>query len=119
MKHRYRLRGNKRFLEIRRRGRRWVHPLMVLGGLENHLGFNRCGFVVSRKLGKATERNWVRRRIREAVRLRYPQIQPGWDLVWIARPMIGQADFAQIGEAIEELLQQAGLWGMPRTGLEK
>jgi ribonuclease P protein component len=110
VKRRYCLRGRKRFQEIRRQGRRWVHSLIVLGALPNGQDLTRCGFVVSRKVGKAVERNQIRRRLREAVRHRYPQIQPGWDLVWIARPPICRAAFSQIGDAIEVLLQRAGVW---------
>lgn len=110
MKQRYRLRGRNRFLAIRRRGRRWVHPLIVLGTLPNDVGYTRCGFVVSRKIGKAVKRNRVRRQLREAVRLRYDAVEPGWDTVFIARPLIRQADFRQIEAAVEDLLQQAGLW---------
>lgn len=110
MERRYRLWGRTRFLEIRGQGKRWVHPLIILGGLQNGLEVTRCGFVVSRKLGKAVERNRIRRRIREAVRLRYRCIQPGWDLVFIARPPIGRATYAEIGKAVEALLRQASLW---------
>jgi len=87
--------------------------LIVLGALPNGQDLVRCGFVVSRKLGKAVERNQIRRRLREAVRHCYPQIQPGWDLVWIARPPIYYSTFSQIGDAVEELLQQAGVWRDP------
>lgn len=110
MKRRYRLRGRNRFLAIRRQGRRWVHPLIVLGGLSNGLNLTRCGFIVSRKLGRAVARNRIRRQLREAVRVRFGAIRPGWDLVFIARAPIGQADFRQIGAAVESLLRQAGLW---------
>lgn len=111
-----RLRGKGRFREIHERGRRWVHSLTMLGGLPNGLEYTRCGFIVSRKLGGAVERNRVRRRLREAVRLVYRQIRPGWDLVWIARPPIGRADFEAIRAAVGYLLGQAGLWQSPEEG---
>ncbi len=110
VERRYRLRGKKRFQEVREQGRRWVHPLVVLGGLPNETGVTRCGFIVSHRMGDAVVRNRIRRRLREAVRLRYPRIRPGWDLVWVARPPIGQADFPAIAAAVEALLEQAGLW---------
>lgn len=115
MNRRFRLRGKSRFAEIQRCGGRWVHRWLILGGLPNELGYTRCGFVVSRRLGKATERNRIRRRLREAVRQRYPCIRPGWDLVFIARLGIGTADFWGIGSAVEDLLRQAGLWQAPEN----
>ena len=110
VEQRCRLQGRNRFLAIRAQGRRWVHPLLILGGLPNHLDVTRCGFVASGKLGKAVVRNRARRRLREAVRLCYRHISPGWDLVWIARPPILEADFQRVAAAVEELLRQANVW---------
>ncbi len=110
VEQRRRLRSKSRFLEIRQQGHRWVHPLVVVGGLANDLGWTRCGFVVSGKLGGAVARNRIRRRLREAVRALYPHIAPGWDLVWIARPALQGARFQEIAVAAEGLLRRAGLW---------
>ena len=110
MERRSRLRGRARFLVIRERGGRWVHPKIILGGMPNGLELARCGFVVSSKLGGAVVRNRVRRRVREAVRLCYPHIAPGWDLVWIARSPILGAGFQDIAAAVVKLLRQADLW---------
>ena len=47
----------------------------------------RVGFTVTKKLGGAVERNRIRRRIKEAVRLALPGcVQPGRDYVFIGRP---------------------------------
>ncbi len=110
MERRFRLQGRDRFRTIREHGRRWVHPWIILGGTPNGLAYTRCGFVTSRRLGIAVVRNRVRRRLREAVRLCYGHISPGWDLVWIARPPILAADFRTIAGAVAGLLQQARLW---------
>ena len=46
----------------------------------------RVGFTVSKKVGNAVERNRVRRRLREMVRLAPPSgMQPGYDYVLIGR----------------------------------
>ena len=110
MERRCRLRGRARFTAIREQGRRWVHPLVILGTLPSNLDTTRCGFIVSGKLGEAVVRNRVRRRLREAVRLCYRHITPGWDLVWIARPPILEAGFQEIAAAVEGLLRQAKVW---------
>ena len=109
MKRVYRLRERSRFDQIRREGKCWAVPFVVLCVLPNDLAWSRFGFSVSRRVGKAVVRNRVRRRMREVVRLRRARIAPGWDLVFIARPPIVRADYQEIEGAIEELLEKAKL----------
>jgi ribonuclease P protein component len=52
-------------------------------------------------------RNRVRRRLREAVRLRYQRLAPGWDLVVIARPQAATADNATLAGELDRLLARA------------
>jgi ribonuclease P protein component len=80
---------------------------MVLCLLPNDLSFSRCGFTVSRRLGKAVERNRARRRMQEAVRLAWDLIAPGWDIVWVARSPLSAAEFPAIQDACIRLLRRA------------
>ena len=82
---------------------------MVLSCLRNDTDISRCGFTVSKRIGKAVERNRARRRMREAVRNLWDLIQPGWDLIWIARPGINEASFAELQDACARLLRRARL----------
>ncbi len=82
---------------------------MVLCALPNDLPYSRFGFAVSRRIGSAVRRNRVKRRMREAVRLMQPQIAPGWDMVFIARSPITQADYHEIAAACARLLRRAQL----------
>lgn len=93
---------------MRQTGASYTQRLLVLCLLPNGLPFSRCGFAVSRRLGKAVERNRVRRRMREAVRLLWDLVAPGWDLVWVARPAVKSAEFAELQAACVHLLHQAG-----------
>lgn len=109
MQRKYRLRRNSDFQRVRRDGKFYASPLMALAFLRNELDYSRFGFVVSKKLGGAVERNKVKRRLREATRLRVNQIKPGFDLVFIARPPASQASYAELERFLQDLLMRADL----------
>ena len=113
MRKENRLRANADFERLRREGHTWLHPLLVASALPNGLEHSRFGFAVGRRIGKATERNRIKRRMREAVRLRIKkgEIATGWDVVFIARRPIRDASYHQVDEAIGLLLRRAGLVG--------
>jgi ribonuclease P protein component len=117
VKRRFRLTEKERFRLVRQTGVSYTHPLLVVCLLANDQPFSRCGFTVSRRLGKAVERNRVRRRLSEAVRLIWDLIAPGWDVVWIARPAIQSADFAEIQEACIRLLKRGRALRAAETGV--
>ena len=62
----------------------------------------RVGFTVSRKVGTATERNRVRRRLREVVRLSPPErMRPGYDYVLIGRRASLDLPFGRLSEEFD------------------
>ena len=109
MKRLYGVHENERFQEIRRQGRSYTDRMLVLCVLPNGLPYSRHGFSVSRRIGKAVQRNKIRRRLREALRLRMKEILPGWDLVWIARTPIQSAAYSEMDAACARLLRRASL----------
>jgi ribonuclease P protein component len=110
MRRRQRLRRPEQFQRVRREGKSWAHPLMILNAMRNRVGHTRCGFVVGKQFGKAHDRNRVKRRVREAVRLLYDHILPGYDLTFVIRQPAATASFAELQQSITELLQRAKLW---------
>ena len=109
MERKYRLRLNTDFQRVRQKGKSWANYLMVVCVLPNDLEHSRFGFAASKRIGKAVVRNRVRRRMREAVRLRRDLIAQGWDMVFIGRPAIRHANYDEIAGAVENLVKRASL----------
>ncbi len=107
MKKRERLKARKDFVNVYRKGRAWVNRLLVLRALPRDLPHYRCGFVVSKRVGKAVVRNRLKRRLKEG--LRALTVQPGWDLILLARPPAATASYHELREAIVNLLSRARL----------
>ena len=89
------------------KGSSWVNDLMVVKALPNGLGFSRYGFSVSRRVGKAVVRNRVKRLFREI--LRQTPLQVGWDIIFIARLAVANADYASLKRSLNSLLSRARL----------
>jgi ribonuclease P protein component len=114
LQRQYRLKKDVEFKRVRSKGRSWANSLVVLYALRSDQDLTRVGISVSKRIGKAVKRNRVKRLIREVVRLRYPKISQGWDLVFIARRPIAEATFVEVGTAVEQVIRRAGLLvGMP------
>lgn len=103
-----RLRGRKDFERVFEQGRSLPGRLVVLRCVRTGQSASRLGIAVGRQLGNAVLRNRVRRRWRAVVRLG-PTLQPGWDLVLVARrPSIG-APWGELAAAWADVVRRAGL----------
>jgi ribonuclease P protein component len=110
VKHSFRLTRSADFKRVRRLGKSYAHPLLVLTVMPNDgLPVPRIGIAVSRWIGNAVVRNRTKRRIRESIFPLTPLIQTGFDMVLVARQPINQADFKDIQAAVNLLLGKAGL----------
>jgi ribonuclease P protein component len=107
MRGREYLTKSEQYALVYNKGSSWTSDLVVMKALPNGLAFSRYGFSVGRRVGGAVVRNRVKRRLREILR-RLP-LEPGWDIIFIARPHVASADFAALKKAIHGLLSRAGL----------
>ena len=101
------LRRRADFEAIGRQGTARSTPLLVLRWLRTDRVETRIGLSTPRTLGGAVQRNQVRRRLRSLLRERIGRIGPGWDILLIARPPAGDASRAELGSAIDALLDRS------------
>ena len=93
------------------RGRRFSTPLMTVQGLARTMSTDapaRLGLTVTRKVGTATERNRIKRRLRAALRLCAESAQVGVDYVVVARRDLLAAPFVSIVTDLENAMSRLG-----------
>ncbi len=84
----YRLTKNKEF-EAVMNGKTIYSPVLLIKRIKNKLPFSRFGIIVSNKVSKkANQRNLIKRRIREIIRLLLNKTEKGYDIVIIVSPKI-------------------------------
>jgi ribonuclease P protein component len=108
MYRRHRLSESRQLHKVRSQGRSWANAVLVLCTLPNGLDYCRVGFLAGRRVGGATVRNKVKRRMREAMRGRVLAVAPGWDLVWIARAQSAASSYQGIVRSMDSLLVRSG-----------
>ena len=104
------IREDSDFRKVYKHGKSFANKYLVMYILDNKSDFNRVGFSVSKKVGKATVRNKIRRRIRESFRLNCDEhIKNGYDLVFIARVASKDAEYEDIEKSVKTLIKKAKL----------
>ena len=98
------LRNSNEFGNVYQRGVRKSSRSFVVFMLVNGLQHNRFGLTTPRRLGPAHERNRIKRRIREILRLSRLRIPPGFDIVINPRRSVYSRDFKEIQLELVELL---------------
>ncbi len=79
----------------------------MMKALSNKLSLSRYGLSVSKRVGKAVTRNRVKRLLREVLRL--TPLEPGWDIIFIARSGAASANYAELEKSVVSLLSRAQL----------
>ena len=109
MKRNLRLNRSSDFERVRRYGKSYAHPFVVLLVLENDQSKIRIGVSASKSIGGAVQRNRVKRVLREASRQCLDQIEPGYDLVFLARKALLERKTGELVPVIRQLIHKAAL----------
>ena len=70
---------------------------------------SRVGLTVGKVLGKAHERNRIKRRMREALRRHLDLLPPGCDMIFHPRRSVMTLEFAKLEAEIVRILEQANV----------
>jgi len=100
----FRLRNAAQFKRVYDGGAKRVSRSFVLFTLKNGLEYSRFGLTTPRKLGKAHERNRVKRRVREILRTSRMVIPSGFDFVLNPRRSANDRGFEELRSELVALL---------------
>jgi len=115
LKKLYRLNKTKDIQAILKTGRSFYAPVLMLKVKANELPVSRFTVIVSNRVSKkATQRNLIKRRIREIVRLLLPKMETGADVAILASPKMISTQGKVLGyqdmtREIEAVLKKARL----------
>jgi len=93
------------FRKVYEQGRRRSLDFLLAFALQNGKSVSRIGLTVPRAVGNSVERNRIKRRLREVVRKRLPELGPGWDIVFNARQSANRVDFQAFDQTVSKFLE--------------
>lgn len=102
------LKKSSEFNAVYKQGKSYVTKNIVMYWKRNKETYNRIGCTVSKKVGKAVVRNRVKRLMKETYRLNSNNILKGYDLVFVARVRMKDANYRETEKTMRYLLKRIG-----------
>ncbi|MDY6065243.1 MAG: ribonuclease P protein component [Finegoldia sp.] len=99
------LRSNRDFQKVYKRGKAYYNRNFSLIVYKSNNG-SRIGFSVTKKYGNAVERNRIKRRLREIVRLNRPKFEKGLDMVIIPKKNTGNLNYSQLESSLLHVVRK-------------
>ena len=105
------IKENRTFSRIYRRGRSFVSPVLVtyVCKSRDRRQPSRYGITTGKKVGNAVKRSRARRVIRASYDRLYPELQDGWEIIFVARAKTPFVKSQQVEKAMRHHLKQAGI----------
>lgn len=105
LQRKFRLRQKSGFKEIFEIGKNYSAKNVAIYVLFK--GPNRFGFIASKKVGNAVQRNRAKRLMREVIRLNLPEIRKDIQIICIARARIKGVSYSEVESNIMYILKRA------------
>jgi ribonuclease P protein component len=104
-----RITNTRDYQRVYQKGSFFSARLANINLIPNRSTMTRLGIVVTKKVAaKATERNLIKRRFREAARTLYDLLPAGYDIVVTIKGGSQKADFAEIEKELKEAFTKVG-----------
>ena len=116
VKRSFRLTRSTDFKRVRRSGKSYAHPLLVLYAIKSDKPGVQVGVSAGLAVGNAVKRNRAKRLLRAAMSELMPHTVTGSELLLIARSPLPQSDLHQTRAALTNLLKRAGLLSVNYDG---
>lgn len=105
-----RITKDKEYEEVFKFGRSSFNAIMGIKALAKEMKVNKYGIIVSTKVSKkATERNKIKRQIREIIQSYLSEIKQGYEVVVITLPNIKEKKYEEIRYSLCKHLTKLGL----------
>ncbi len=111
MKRKFRLTRSTEIRRVRKDGKSYAHPLVVLVVLNNDSEHTSFAVSAGKNVGNAVQRNRAKRLLRAGLQPFLESIEPGWNAVLIARKPVVGARYRDVQDALRQLLQRAAMLG--------
>jgi ribonuclease P protein component len=109
VKRRFRLTRSTDIKRVRRSGKSYAHPLVIMYMQKSDTSETHIGVSAGLAVGNAVKRNRAKRLLRAAMNDFMPIINPGFNLLLIARQPLPAANVQQTRIALASLLKRADL----------
>lgn len=110
LSRKYKLKKDNDFKKVFKDGRYQQKDFIKIKFLKNNLKINRFSFIVGLKISKkAVQRNKIKRRLEEVIRLNFEQIITGFDIIIFTDKEIIEKEYIEIEENLIYLLKKSKL----------
>ena len=103
------LRSVADFQQIQSQSSSRAHPLLLLRYRRNGLERTRYGISTGRRVGSAVVRNGIRRRLRSILRVLDSDVERGFDILLVARPVAATVKQSELDAVLRQLLKRSSL----------
>ena len=86
----------------------YANKYLVMYKAPNGLNCGRISYSVSKKVGNSVVRHRVTRLIRESYRLHKEMFRDGYDVIFVARPLVSDKGYREVESAMLHLLKMHG-----------